>query len=527
MNTWDKIRNKVIQTTNTAGTYWKKAKDALNTLYTTTALDEYGRPIIQADNTLATRTSSPSRDIAVATSLVALPVSAVTAGAAATAGGIVGGIAADKVTQAVIKPLVKNSDQLTEEGKEFITEAPGLIAGFIGGTKGAKIGKGYSDLGTGYAESIADAVVDATKPIETTQAVTGRDFWIERPAARITEAERAGLPKSERTPVRSSNGKVKLKRAVDTEGKNIQSFDIVDAPVQGTPKQGQFINTPIRKNSLQKIPDSFTEAVQQYANYEIRPEITDLTVREFHNHYGNLGYDTSSLSDDIIKRMLSAQFDELSSIQTNPSLQGKLLWHSSPTMFSEVNPDLGIAMSHGKTPYFMTTTDSPAYGYGMLNSSKMTALRQAITKQVSQLHPEWFQEIDGTLRFMPEFRQQAQSQINSLYDQKIAEILQYGGQGYSVNNQPYLVSNKGFKGLVNADLENMVSPNGDFLQLPWTSAEPSVGSQVGIPLKGSVIKSLYPSPELATPFGFISRDLTSPNINFKYGGKLNYLNYVN
>lgn len=116
---------------NKAGEVWHSAKKVLDTPYTTTALDEMGHPIVQADKSLAKSTSTPGQDITSAVAGVTLPISIATVGPTATAIGLttgaIGGYAGSKVGSTAVS-LMGGSENAQEMGAG--------LGGFLGGSAG-------------------------------------------------------------------------------------------------------------------------------------------------------------------------------------------------------------------------------------------------------------------------------------------------------------------------------------------------------------------------------------------------------
>lgn len=376
---------------------------------------------------------------------------------------------------------------------------------------------------------VSNPAFNFKKYLSSTQSSKTSLAFFERPS-KISEAERLGIPKLNRNQTQNNQG-ISLKKALDNIGISRRNFSFIDKPLNtgfNTKHYNNFTNTP-RRNVLfyvdPKKTNNIQDAFNAYSKYEINPIIDDIMIREFKNYYGNLGYNIKNVSDDLLKRVLSAQYDDLIKIQTNKALSGKPLWHSSPIMFDEFKITPQFSMAHGNAGYFMATADSPAYGYGMWSTrgSKLQSYKTYLRELLQKEHPDWFENKSsfGVYHSKPEYVDQINDIINKQLLAKTKELHSIGGEYYSINNQPYLTDFTGNNLLVEADLENMVLPNGKRLQLPWTSYEPSVGAQVGIPLtKKTWIKSLFPHPDLATALGFKSRNMKSSKVNFKQGGKL-------
>ena len=81
--------------------------------------------------------------------------------------------------------------------------AVGLLAPYAIGKgleKGYSAYQAYRGWQNGLKEAVAHAFSQSGQPVRTSSSLTGREFWIERPAAKISEAERLGIPKGETVP---------------------------------------------------------------------------------------------------------------------------------------------------------------------------------------------------------------------------------------------------------------------------------------------------------------------------------------
>lgn len=226
-----KVKDAVRESLNTAGEYYDKFSKAMNTAYTTTALDEMGHPIIQANGKMAQRTSTPKKDVTAAVTGITLPVSAVTVGVPATVGGIVGGMATgyigNKAGRKVAKAVGAN-----EKAQEMAGDVGGFVGSIPGGVAGAKVGK-----------TVEPILFGPDGKMFNSQMVYNPRNWYRGVAKdAITDANNSGVIRGQRLTWYDKAGNMQSRRDVAYFGRGEDAWNR-GYIIEGTPEGSQWAQT--------------------------------------------------------------------------------------------------------------------------------------------------------------------------------------------------------------------------------------------------------------------------------------------
>lgn len=359
---------------------------------------------------------------------------------------------------------------------------------------------------------------------ETEHPISNVDLsLVQRPKKNITDAELAGLPKGERNQPKRQwlEGEVTYNDNGEIEWYNGGGWWNPFKPTKRMPKPfSQAVNReplgvldsnnnpryygPRRKQALLKAygkgqkPDAALKATFDniIADRNTKPlgmlsrEIgssnrAQMYVDMFRDYYRHLGIDLDDYTDLDLAKVLDNQYDYLTSMQTG-KVKGLLYWHASPNWFDTF--DLAKrGSSHGHHSddfagsYF---AQHPLYYGAGYDKARQSLIIQGISPD----------------RFTTD------------------ELIMLGG----ANTQPYLFDRVKHivqpTGKRNVELtEGMLGLGGNQTPTIVSGIEPTIVSQR--------ISSLFPHPETANGQWFI-RSFDDPRVNFKQGGKLNYVNLM-
>ena len=447
--------------------------------------------------------------------------------------------------------------------------AVGLLAPYAIGKgleKGYGIYKAYRGWQNGLKEGVAHAFSESGQPVRTSSSITGRDFWIERPAARISEAERLGIPKGER------NQPYKEKIPVST------TFNSPDIPIINISKMNELqpLELSRLKASLNKSNNQQFYQTLDYFQTNDFPIIKELSSKDYitaaRNYYTNLGIDISRYSDETIAKVLTDSYNQLKTGQSG-ILKGKVLWHGSgfkpfdildPSKSGEFTGNQGLygngfyltnyPNSYGQHGYYNTLlnktkyinnsqpylvdgvreiggnplVETNSYGLAWHQPEGNLTIPYGPTKTYNRLYfksdnpfgiPEGYQWVarnsDGSFRLAPK-----DFKGYNIRKGKFSEgqfYLKDQGTGYKValGNNSWLSKNKGraFQSRQTIDSSSSFAPQlipsyiQDGIEYPAT--------ELVVPYSSSV-KSLIPHPSTASGTSFV-RNWKDPRINYIIG----------
>ena len=235
------------------------------------------------------------------------------------------------------------------------------------------------------------------------------------------------------------------------------------------------------------ISDRDTKSLGMISKEIGRSDRAQIYVDMFRDYYRHLGIDLDDYTDIDLAKVLDNQYDYLTSMQRG-KVRGLLYWHASPNWFDTFDPAKRGSSHRDHHDDFAGSyfAQHPLY-YG----ANLDATREALRKQ--GINPDRFtnQELGvlGGANTQPYLFDRVRHVLEPTEHFKDIELSE-GMLGFGHNLTPSIVS-------------------GD---------EPTIVSQR--------IASLFPHPETANGQWFI-RSFDDPRVNFKQGGKLNYLNLMN
>ena len=217
-----------------------------------------------------------------------------------------------------------------------------------------------------------------------------------------------------------------------------------------------------------------------------------------------LGYDTKDLSDKDIAKLLTLQYNDLVQSQSG-KLKGQVWWHSTPRYFDQFDFKSHLGNNTGNMGYV-----GPANYFSHGKAS------------YGNYKDKWGYSVEAKAQPYLITNIKSTPTNKLLQDKKI--IPQYISPSFYRDKDAY-----------NEILKNLSTetPFRDMAIIDNTSFKPSsmMGTnnvEIGIP-RNTGIKSLYPHPSLflENPDGSVSiiRNWDNPRVNYKHGGKLNYLKY--
>ena len=234
------------------------------------------------------------------------------------------------------------------------------------------------------------------------------------------------------------------------------------------------------------ISDRDTKPLGMFSREIGRSDRAQMYVDMFRDYYRHLGIDLDDYTDIDLAKILDNQYDYLTSMQTG-KVRGLLYWHASPSWFDTFDPKKR-GLSHNDHhddfagSYF---AQHPLYYGAAPDVTKKVLIQQG-------LNPD---------RFTTD------------------ELIMLGG----ANTQPYLFDR----------VQHVLQPTGHLEDIELSEGMLGLGKNLtpGIvsgdepTIVSQRIASLFPHPETANGQWFI-RSFNDPRVNYKSGGKLNYLNLI-
>ena len=348
---------------------------------------------------------------------------------------------------------------------------------------------------------------------------------LQRPKKNITDTEFAGLPKGERNQPKRQwlEGEVTYNDDGQIEWYGGGGWWNPFKPKKPLPKPfAQAVNreplgvlysnnrpgyyAPRRKQALLKaygkgekpdatlkatfdniIADRDTKPLGMLSKEIGRSDRAQMYVDMFRDYYRHLGIDLDDYTDIDLAKVLDNQYDYLTSMQTG-KVKGLLYWHASPNWFDTFDPaKRGLSHSAHHDDFAGSYFAQHPLYYG----SDPDVTKKALIKQ--RMNPD---------RFTTD------------------ELIMLGG----ANTQPYLFDR----------VQHILQPTGHLEDIKLSEGmlglgrnlTPGVVSGIEPTIVSQRISSLFPHPETANGQWFI-RSFDDPRVNFKQGGKLNYLNLMN
>lgn len=209
-------------------------------------------------------------------------------------------------------------------------------------------------------------------------------------------------------------------------------------------------------------------------------------VDMFRDYYRHLGIDLDDYTDIDLAKVLDNQYDYLTSMQTG-KVKGLLYWHAGPNWFDTFDPaKRGLSHSHHHDDFAGSYfAQHPLYYGAGIDGARKSLMKQGI-------NPD---------RFTTD------------------ELIMLGG----ANTQPYLFDR----------VRHILQPTGNLEDIELfegmlglgRNSTPGIVSGNEPTIVSQRISSLFPHPETANGQWFI-RSFDDPRVNYKSGGKLNYLNVM-
>lgn len=399
---------------------------------------------------------------------------------------------------------------------------------FIPGNAGKLLSK-YRKTVSKTADAVEDAVrkADVSEYINTVddalperQPLTiskSKQFWDGTSESKLTDAEKAGVPKGER------NQPVKVKTYYERDIIPLLSAEYTQR-FGAPPLDPDYLETSslqrakyqrLMNNKFENIFDNtedFNKTLQSYIDglpNEIDPRFTSTTdgeiiqpsiaVRGYRNYLLNNGVDAVDISDDDLARLLTQEYKNLSNTATG-KLKNTLLWHGSPTQFesfdfSKTSANTGNSGALGPGNYF--STHGGRYGHTRSkidNSLEMNNFQPYIVSNITST-PAGHDMIEKGLlpKFIDSYAMRS-AKNQAILQKWISEIP-------TNDNRAYIDFTEAVNGYFN-------------------------GPRAGIMIRRNTgIKSLYPHPSRFVrnadgTVTLIPTDWNDTRVNFKEGGKL-------
>ena len=235
------------------------------------------------------------------------------------------------------------------------------------------------------------------------------------------------------------------------------------------------------------IADRDTKPLGMLSKEIGRSDRAQIYVDMFRDYYRHLGIDLDDYTDIDLAKVLDNQYDYLTSMQRG-KVRGLLYWHASPNWFDTFDPaKRGSSHRHHHDDFAGSYFAQHPLYYG----AAPDVTRKALIQQ--GINPD---------RFTTD------------------ELIMLGG----ANTQPYLFDR----------VQHILQPTGHLEDIKLSEGmlglgrnlTPGVVSGIEPTIVSQRISSLFPHPETANGQWFI-RSFDDPRVNFKQGGKLNYLNLMN
>lgn len=572
-----KETSKFIEWLNKAGKSWKDFWDKPVTI-------QYAyNPHAVVGNGGAPFSSTQRRgDFATqAAGALAVPATAVgiaTVGVPATAVGMGVGIGAGAAGSAGGSKLIElvGGDK---NAQEMVGDIAGFTLGTLAGGKATKTYNSYSNLMKSSLDpkSIYTAMSEAMAPVKTSSA----GIWTNRGtrSAKISEAERLGIPKGDRNKIIVDRGEMLDKKFRWVDGKlvpeytydpdappafrQVRNWDISDGkPFTDAAGKVQYKFRPRRdpeidytkmpianwgddlksplfmredptfgwktpRTAFQREGGLNTEDIKmskilknvasklKVSNDLIKAFDNNVVATRFRQYYWNKGY---SLNSNLTQRDIAKIVAENYAQLTNTQsgkLKNLILWNGSPEI-QQYNP---------QTKQFTLLREGAPDQFSIINNGYRTSHFDRPGIYFNTQPTQYDHAIVTTNQNF------GSTPLIQAFPKKVAYSVTPG------DKQPYLINN--VKNVIRGDLPTSLNTTPKNTVLHTSKFKGTRNAYTQDPLNGDEffttdirdIKGLFPHPNLfvENPDGTWSmvRSWNTPGLHFKSGGKLNYLNLMN
>lgn len=356
--------------------------------------------------------------------------------------------------------------------------------------------------------------------------------FFERPQSKLSEAERAGIPKEERNlpKLRRSSIDFNLKNWRESLSpkisKDIDELDPIDVKKFGENDQN-FTNRKYstklylqEKNNRESSVFS-TEPVNDIKQYASQLEAIDprflndnglqsFYIRDYRQYLNDLGYKAGDLTDTEIAKLLTDQYNTLSNTQTG-KLKGQVVFHSGPNFFDAFD-------------YSMTGSNTGNMGY--LGPGNYFSIEPSVYGGKGNYSTQGFIEKYRYPRRQPYLITDIKSTPVSKELRKAGIVPEYTSpprEVYTddVSKQNYIQNY--IKPLIDATKSRDMAILDDISHYPHSVYTKGNQIEFNVP-RNTGIKSLFPHPSLfikdANGKIIINRNWLDPRVNFKSGGKI-------